>query len=189
MSPNIELPPIPSIPPRPSELGYLQPNGSFPPHLRADFQHASPRSSPGLASPSLAGSLHNNHLPPHRPSLTSHPTGYGPPQPLEPPANTDHRSVNSVGGSPHLSGIGWGSPSNPNMPSPSAIEAYAYPDPGFGGGPLYYPGSNIRRPQSTEPDQFETKPRMHPTNLAGNLPEGADWSGMPISMQQMHHLD
>lgn len=127
----------------------------------------------------------------HRPSLTSHPTGYGPPQPLEPPANNDHRSNGSVGGSPHLTGIGWGSPSNPNLPSPSAIDAYSYPDPTYGGAPLYYPGSNIRRPQSTEPDQYETKPRHHHnhiSNMNNNLPVGAEWSTMPMSMQQMHHM-
>ena len=187
MSPSNELPPLPNLHQRPSELGYLQPNGSFPPHLRHDFQQQSPRSSPGMASVALAGSF--NNIPQHRPSLTSHPPGYGPPQPLEPPANTDHRSNGSAVGSPHLSGIGWASPSHANLPSPSAIDAYSYPDPTYGGAPLYYPGSNIRRPQSTEPDQYETKSRNHHSNLNNNLPVGADWSTMPMSMQQMHPMN
>jgi hypothetical protein len=186
MSPSNELPPLPSLH-RPSELGYLQPNGSFPPHLRHDFQQQSPRSSPGIPSPSLAGSFAN--LSQHRPSLTSHPTGYGPPQPLEPPANTDHRGNGSAGGSPHLTGMGWPSPSTHNLPSPSAIDAYSYPDPTYGGAPLYYPGSNIRRPQSTEPDHYESKTRNHHSNINNNLPVGADWSNMPMSMQQMHHMN
>lgn len=192
MSPGTELPPLPSLHRRPSELGYLQPNGSFPPHLRHDFQQPSPRLSPGIPSPSLTGSFSN--IPQHRPSLTSHPTGYGPPQPLEPPANNDHRNTGSAGASPHLSGMGWGSPSNPSMPSPSAIDAYSYPDPTYGGAPLYYPGSNIRRPQSTEPDQYETRPRNHPnnittSNISNNVPVGTEWGSMSMSLQQMHHVN
>lgn len=197
ISPNNELPPIPNLQRRPSELGYLQPNGSFPPHLRHDFQLQSPRSSPGIPSPSLSGSF--NNITQHRPSMTSHPTGYGPPQPLEPPAHNDHRSTGSAGASPHLTSMGWGSPSNPNMPSPSVLDAYSYPDPTYGGAPLYYPGSNIRRPQSTEPDQYETKPRHHQphqhqhhnnTNMNNNLPVvGTEWGNLPLSMQQMHNMN
>lgn len=187
MSPSNELPPIPHLHRRSSELGYLQPNGSFPPHLRHDFQQQSPRSSPGLPSPSLAGNF--NSLAQQRPSLTSHPAGYGPPQPLEPPANNDHQGTGSAGGSPHLTAIGWGSPLQPGMPSPTAMDTYSYPDPTYGGAPLYYPGSNIRRPQSTEPDQYETKPRINHNQTPSNLPVGADWSNIPMGMQQMHQMN
>lgn len=63
-----------------------------------------------------------------------------------------------------MSNAGWHSPSN--MPSPtSQSNEYVYPDPdpyGSGGmGHMYYPNSNIRRPQSTEPDSYETKPRLN----------------------------
>ena len=187
MSPH-ELPPIPALHRRPSEMGFLQPNGSFPPHLRHDFSQQSPRSSPGIPSPALSGSF-----PQSRPSLTSHPVSYGPPQPLEPPANHDHRSTASATASPHLHAVGWNSPSNQNLPSPSGMDPYGYPDPTYGGAPLYYPGSNIRRPQSTEPDQYETKPRnpqpQIPASHLSNLPVGADWGNLPIGMQQMHHIN
>ena len=157
MSPSNELPPLPN-------LHYLA-NGSIPPHVRGDFQQPSPRSSPGVTSPSMSnyGASH------HRPSLTSHPSGYGPPQPLEPPANNDHRA-GSAGGSPHMTALGWGSPNHPGIPSPGPVENFAYPEPTYGGGhPLYYPGSNIRRPQSTEPENYEMKPRI----------SGEGWS-MPV---------
>lgn len=188
VSPNNELPPMPNFHRQASELAYLQPNGSFPPHLRHDFQQPSPRpSSSGIPSPSMSSSF--NSVPLQRPSLTSHPSVYSPPQPLEPPTHNDHRSSGSAGGSPHLLGIGWGSPPNPGLPSLSPIDSYSYPDPTYGGAPLYYPGSNIRRPQSTEPDQYETKPRNHNANINNSLPVGAEWNNMPMGMQQMHHMN
>jgi hypothetical protein len=59
--------------------------------------------------------------------------------------------------------------SNNGWQSPSQNEGYIYPDP-YGsaaaaaavGSHLYYPSSNIRRPQSTEPpvEMYETKPRL-----------------------------
>ncbi|RFU23587.1 hypothetical protein B7463_g12750, partial [Scytalidium lignicola] len=94
---------------------------------------------------------------------TSHPTGYGPPPPLEPPTHTDQRQPGSAGGSPHMSNAGWQSPSQA-MHSPSQANSFVYPDPEYGAqaalGSMYYPNSNIRRPQSTEPDGYDMKPRM-----------------------------
>jgi hypothetical protein len=95
---------------------------------------------------------------------TSHPIGYGPPSILEPPANMEQRQPGSASGSPHMSSVGWQSPSH-NMPSPSQSNGYVYPDPDpYGsaaiGQHMYYPNSNIRRPQSTEPDAYDVKPRI-----------------------------
>ena len=165
MSPGHELPPIPNMHRSGSDYGYM-PTGNLPPHLRTGFQQASPRSSPSLTSPALS-----NFGNPHRPSMTSHPTSYAPPQPLEPPANNDRRSGSSVGGSPHMSAVGWGSPQHAGIPSPGPMDNYAYPDPAYGGGhPLYFSGSNIRRPQSTEPDNYEMKPRHL----------GNEWNAMSV---------
>ena len=161
MSPGHDLPPVLGLHRRTSELAYVQPPGAFLPHLRHELQHPpSPRLSPGLPSPSLTSSLHSF---PHRPSLTSHPAGYGPPQPLEPPANADHRS--STTGSPHLTPVGWGSPTTNNLPSPAAMDGYSYPDSIYGSAPLYYPGSNLRRPQSTEPGQYEVNGNPRSSHL------------------------
>jgi len=97
---------------------------------------------------------------------TSHPTSYGPPSILEPPANMEQRQAGSASGSPHMSSVGWQSPSH-NMPSPSQSNGYVYPDPDPYGSAaamshMYnYPNSNIRRPQSTEPDGYDIKPRMN----------------------------
>lgn len=50
------------------------------------------------------------------------------------------------------------------MPSPSQSNPYIYPDPSYEtsnmGQQMYYQNSNIRRPQSTEPD-YDIKPRMN----------------------------
>ncbi|KAK2736487.1 hypothetical protein FQN57_000743 [Myotisia sp. PD_48] len=136
---------------------YFMGHSSIPPHLRSDFHHANPRApSPGLIT--LSGAP-----PPPRPSLTSHPNSYGPPQPIEPPANSDPRP-NSVAGSPHMSSVGWASPTLSSVPSPGS--EYTYPEPAgqqFGGGipPMYFSGSAVRRPQSTEPELYELRPKHH----------------------------
>lgn len=139
---------------------YYLGNGSIPPHVRGDFAQASPRASPSAPSPSLS-----SFSAPHpQPSITSHPT-YAPPQPLEPPANNDHRP-NSVSGSPHMTSLGWASPSHGSMPSPGSATDFGYSD---ASGPvyanampphMYFPNSTIRRPGSTEPENYEMKPRM-----------------------------
>jgi hypothetical protein len=102
-------------------------------------------------------------LNPH-PPITSHPPGYGPPQPLEPPA-VDTRSNRSA--SPHAPAMGWGSPTHGNLPSPGPVEGYAYPGPTYGAGPrLYYPGSNIRR--STEPLTIHRSKILSTRSLKGD---------------------
>ena len=99
-------------------------NGSIPSHVRGDF---SPRASPATStSPSTTMSSNFGPLP--RPPMTSHPTGYGPPQPLEPPANNDHHRPSSVTGSPHMTSLGWMSPSHGSIPSPGSTNDFAYPD-------------------------------------------------------------
>ncbi|EPS28990.1 hypothetical protein PDE_03936 [Penicillium oxalicum 114-2] len=140
---------------------YYMGTGSLPPHIRGDFGQGSPRASPTASSPSLSS---YGSAPHPRPSMTSNP--YGPPQPLEPPANSDHRP-NSVNGSPHMTSLGWASPSHGNMPSPGSVNDFAYPEPGHSSYPtsmpphMYFPNSTIRRPNSTEPDNYETKSRMN----------------------------
>lgn len=159
MSPASEIPHMPALNRQSSDFSYLPP-GSLPPHMRPDLQsQPSPRSSPSAPSPPLSSFGSN----PHRPSLTSHPSVYGPPPILEPPTHHEQRQPASGGSSPHLSSVGWHSPSHPGMGSPSHHgEPYMYPEPPYGppAPHLYYPSSNLRRPQSTEPDQYDTKPRI-----------------------------
>ena len=135
----------------------LPPPEYLPPHVRAGMQQPSPRSSPSASSPTLSAFSGNSF--PHRPSLTSHPML----PVLEPPAYHDLRQPSSGSGSPHLGTPGWNSPVHPgNLPSPGQCDAgYSYPEPPYQTGQhLYYPNSNLRRPQSTEPDQYELKPRL-----------------------------
>jgi uncharacterized Zn-finger protein len=154
-----ELPPLNIIR---STGEYYIPNGGIPPHVRGDFQQASPRASPAATSPAL--SSYSSHP---RPSMTSHPSGYGPPQPLEPPANTDHRP-GSVTGSPHMTSMGWASPSHASMPSPGSPHEFGYPEQSVAAYAsampphMYFPNSTIRRPGSTEPENYEMKPRIGP---------------------------
>lgn len=154
LSPSSGLPPIPNMHHRHTSDYSFMTTGSLPVHLSRDMHQASPRSSPTTPTgpiTSMPGS--------HRSSAnTSHPTAYGPPPVLEPPAHQDQRQQGSPHGSPHMSNSGWQSPSHG--------ESYMYPDP-YGssaavGSHLYYPSSNIRRPQSTEPpvEMYETKPRL-----------------------------
>ncbi|KAI4251402.1 MAG: hypothetical protein LQ352_004873 [Teloschistes flavicans] len=171
LSPSSEAPHMPNMTRGSTDFSYL-PSGPFAQHLRHDMQSQSSRSSPSIGSPTLSSYAG----PPlastqHRPSLTSHPAlMYGPPPVLEPPTHSEHRPSGSSSGSPHLSSVGWQSPI-PGMGSPSR-DSYAYPEPPFSQAPphLYYPNSNLRRPQSTEPDQYETKPRIVGSEVwAGSL--------------------
>ena len=86
---------------------------------------------------------------------------YGPPPTLEPPTHHEQRQPNSLSGSPHLGSMGWQSPTHGSLGSPSHTE-FMYPEPQFGtpAPHLYYQNSNTRRPNSTEPDQYEMKPRL-----------------------------
>lgn len=149
-SPNSELAPMNNMHRHPQDYQYMN-NSSLPGHLRGEYQ------MPNQPPPSTT-SFSNGMRP------TSHPTGYGPPSVLEPPANMDQRQPGSA--SPHMGNVGWQSPSH-NMPSPSQSNGFAYPEPDPYGaqvqsvGHMYYPPSNIRRPQSTEPDVYDIKPRMN----------------------------
>ncbi|KAF2178395.1 hypothetical protein K469DRAFT_695682 [Zopfia rhizophila CBS 207.26] len=137
-----------------SDYAYMG-NMNVPPHLRNEMPQPSPRSSPSLTSQSYASTVSNQ-----RPAITSHPSGYGPPPILEPPASANHNQSGGTGsanGSPHMGTMGWQSPSQQALPSPGAGDnSYVYPEPQFGnsGSNMYYPNSNIRRPNSTEPDHY-----------------------------------
>jgi len=155
LSPTSNLPPMPPLSRQTSELSYI--SGPFPHHLRGDLPPSSARSSPSLPSPTRSSFSTQ-----HRPSLTSHPATYGPPPTLEPPTHQDSRRPGSASGSPHLGSSGWQSPIHPGMSSPGHGESYLYPDPPFAGPAphFYYPNSHLRRPHSTEPDQYELKPQL-----------------------------
>ncbi|KAG9239054.1 hypothetical protein BJ875DRAFT_262186 [Amylocarpus encephaloides] len=149
-SPNSEPAPLNQMPRHPGEYQYMH-NSPLPGHLRGEY-HIPNQSPPTTAS--FANTM--------RP--TSHPTGYGPPSILEPPANSEQRQGGSASGSPHMSNAGWGSPAH-SMPSPSQSNGYIYPDPdpynaAAQMGQVFYANSNVRRPQSTEPETYDVKPRM-----------------------------
>lgn len=172
MSPNSDMAPLNQLnhgmQRQMQEYPYMN-HSSLPAHLRNDYAHHVPSQNAPMPPNQQAYMAQQQQ---QAPRPTSHPTGYGPPQILEPPANLQS-ATGSAGGSPHMSNAGWGSPSHGNsmttggngmgnnMPSPGQ-NGYMYPDPEYGNvGHMYYPNSNLRRPQSTEPDQYESKPRIN----------------------------
>ncbi|KIW76607.1 hypothetical protein Z517_09051 [Fonsecaea pedrosoi CBS 271.37] len=174
ISPHSELPPMTSGMQRQgSDYGFLPQTHSLPPHMRTDFGPNLPRSTPPLTSHSLQ---QYTSAPQQRP-VTSHPPAYGPPQPLEPPAN----GTSSGSTSPHLGALAWGSPGSGSLPTPASLETYGYPEPAYGGHSLYYPGSAIRRPQSTEPEDYGLRPRQ--PHMVTHIPLPTDWTSMPLAVQ------
>ncbi|KAH8904319.1 hypothetical protein BR93DRAFT_883265 [Coniochaeta sp. PMI_546] len=134
-----------------SNMAYGMTNSSLPVHLRGDVHVGSPAST---TSTGYTGNM--------RP--TSHPTGYGPPQTLEP--SIEHQQgPGSVGGSPHMSSVGWQSPGHVASPTHSATgNGYMYPDPeGYPAsqamGQMFYNNTTTaRRTGSAEPgSQYDPK--------------------------------
>jgi len=163
-----------------SDYGYMTQNHSLPPHMRQDYQPTGPRSTTPLTAAASLSSF-TSAPPQQRPPATSHPSSFGPPQPLEPPAT----GTGSGSASPHMANIGWGSPSHGTLPSPGTMDNYAYPEPNYGGHSLYYPGSSIRRAQSTEPEDYGIRSRHPHGHLANHVPMTADWSAMPLAVHDI----
>ncbi|KAF2460615.1 hypothetical protein BDY21DRAFT_280746 [Lineolata rhizophorae] len=161
LSPSAGMPVVQSMHRQASEYSYMS-GMNVPPHLRSELQQPSPRSSPSLTSQSYTSAGAQP-----RPSLTSHPTNYGPPSVLEPPTNTNHGTPGSTAGSPHMGSVGWQSPSQQSMPSPNPADGYVYPEPHYGAAApnMYYHNSAMRRPQSAEPDQYDPRQQRMPGDM------------------------
>ena len=139
--------------------GYVG-NTSLPAHLRNDLHTGSPTST-------TSAGFANNVRP------TSHPTTYGAPPPttLE-PSIENGQGPGSAAGSPHMSSVGWASPSH-GVGSPvhsnNGNGSYVYPDPDQGypnnaaaQGQLFYSAAmGLQRPGSAEPGAATyNKPRQ-----------------------------
>jgi hypothetical protein len=182
-----ELPPmVMGMQRQDSEYGFSSQQLPIPAHLRGDFQPNRPRSTSPLGAYSLQSYTSGSQQPR---STTSYPTAYGPPQPLEPPAN----GTGSGAASPRL---GWPSPSHSTLPPPY-VDSPAFPDSGLashqlgvhqmghplmGGQPLYYPPNSLGRPQSTEPKDYGLQ--HHSSQLAPQMQLPAQWSQMPGAAQE-----
>ncbi|KAH6688271.1 hypothetical protein F5X68DRAFT_189966 [Plectosphaerella plurivora] len=129
-------------------------NTSLPVHLQRDMHIGSPASTTSTG--------YSTGMRP-----TSHPTGYGmgvPPPTLEPSVE-HHSGPGSAGGSPAMASVGWQSPSHVASPVHSNNSNYMYPEPEAYpppsiGGQMFYGGAQVRRPQSTEPQGYDVKPRQ-----------------------------
>jgi hypothetical protein len=134
---------------------------NVPVHMRQQMPQPSPRASPALTTQSYNSSVSGS-----RPTITSHPSTYGPPPILEPPASANHNQSGgstSANGSPHMTAMGWQSPSQQAVPSPGpADNGYVYPEPQYGNtqNSMYYQAQHVRRPNSTEPqDHYNANPQ------------------------------
>lgn len=136
-------------------------NSSLPVHMRNDLHTSSP-------TVTTSAGFSNNVRP------TSHPTPYGvgpPPTTLE-PSIENSQGPGSVTGSPHMSSVGWASPSHVASPSHSnsgGNSSYVYPDPdssypasAAAQGQMFYASAMaLQRPGSAEPGaQQAYKPRQ-----------------------------
>ncbi|POS85805.1 hypothetical protein EPUL_002677, partial [Erysiphe pulchra] len=153
-SPNSDLVPINATIHRQSTDYSYMGNGSLPVHLRSDYSIQNQTSTGPTTFPNMTS----------RP--TSHPTGYDSPAIMDSSiANTSDRQLsNCQNNHSQNNTVSWQTTS-PNMLSP-ASNAYVYPDPDtYGsntiGQQMYYPNSNLRRPESTEPEAYDLKPRMN----------------------------
>ncbi|KAF1997397.1 hypothetical protein P154DRAFT_284706 [Amniculicola lignicola CBS 123094] len=156
---------VPAMHRQTSDYAYMG-QMNVPPHLRNEMPQPSPRSSPSLTSQSYQSNVSGQ-----RPAITSHPSAYGPPPILEPPASANHGQsggTSSANGSPHMGAMGWQSPSQQALPSPGAADgSYVYPDPHYSNSSsnsMYYNNNNIRRPNSTEPAEHYNPNQQRMTN-------------------------
>ncbi|KEY66870.1 hypothetical protein S7711_05224 [Stachybotrys chartarum IBT 7711] len=139
MSPSFDLSGNSGMARHAGDFSYLSQTSPLPPHLR-------------MGSPSSTSSAaYTNAMRP-----TSHPTSYGPPPILEPNLEQHQAGPGSASGSPHMSSVGWHSPSH--VPSPSQNGAnYVYPEPdtyppNHNMSQMYFGGHHqMRRPGSAEP--------------------------------------
>ncbi|KAL2150737.1 hypothetical protein VTH82DRAFT_7300 [Thermothelomyces myriococcoides] len=147
MSPGAELAGM-------NNMQYL--SNSIPAHLRGDVHVGSP-------SPTASTGYNNGMRP------TSHPTGYAPPQTLEPSIEQPQQGPGSAVGSPHIGSVGWASPGPVGSPTQSPNgNGYVYPDPesypsGTPIAQMFYNNTvPTRRPESAEPTNpsFDAKGRQ-----------------------------
>lgn len=152
----------------------------MPPHIRGDFHQGATRTPHPIHTgpmPSF-GSTSQPGL-----QMNLHPSGFRPPQHVE-----QQSSANEGTHSPHMSGMGWTTDNNTGMTNSTGMEAYPYQDPSpYNGHALYYPGSNIRRPQSTEPEDYGMRQRFMGHHLGGNgMPiAGTEWNQLPINIHDV----
>lgn len=156
------------------DFGYISQTQILPPHVRNDY-----------SVPMRQNSLPQNPFPtrypnaPQRPSITSNPVSYGPPQPLEPPTN----DTTSSGNSPHMSAMAWASPSNnAGLPSPGGLDFGNYSD--LGGQQNFFANNLMRRPQSTEPQDWSLRSSRYSNDSFGHMDMAADWGMMPEIKQE-----
>ena len=154
---------------RPSQdFGYIPQTQVMPPRIRNDYSMA--MRQPNCGQHHLNARYMNV---PQRPSITSNPVSYGPPQPLEPPTS----GTASGGNSPHMGGIGWSPSSGGGLSSPGGLDFGSYSE--LGNQQNFFSNNLVRRPQSTEPQDWSLRTSRNSTDSFGLSNITPDW-GMPV---------
>lgn len=180
ISPIIEMPQMPQMSVQmhrqSQDFSYMQQNHSLLPHLRTDYLQTRHNQLGIQPMPTFTSAPQA----PPRSIITSNPSNFGPPQPLEPPTN----GTGSGGASPHMSNMGWGSPGHGGLPSPIPMDFSSYPDPSFNNvAGMYYAGNGMRRPQSTEPEDWSLRNNRFSNNhFNHHLQMASDWTVMPTGV-------
>lgn len=150
----------------------------LPHHMRHDYpinMHGHHLQVPLPASNVFPhGQTHSQHqLQVHRNNITSNqPQSYG----------TSHTNGSvTTSESPNLSGMVW-PPSHGTLPGSSAMDFSSYPDPGYQNH-MFFPTNNMRRPQSTEPEEWSLRSRHanNHTHYGNHIQMGNEWN-MGINM-------
>lgn len=197
MSPHHEIAQLPpQLSRHSSDPRYVGPpqilnhGNAIPPHMRTEYslnpvnRHNQIRETPSTAYNGVP--IHNQQqLQLQRMIARSNPTSqsYCTPQPLEPPT-TNGMAISSD--SPHLSALVWPSP-NGTLPSPSTLDYSNYPEPGYNNH-MYFANNNMRRPQSTEPEDWSLRSR-HSNNqmhYGAHMQMGSEWNmGMGMNAPEI----
>lgn len=164
-----------------SDLQYMHHNLShnnvLPPHMRQDYSvNMSSRhlhmSTPVIKVLASRQNHSQHHLQMHRNITSNPPQSYGP---------LHNGGTASTSESPNLSAMVWPSP-NSALPGPSTMDFSSYPDPGYHNH-MFFPSNNMRRPQSTEPEEWSLRSRHanNHTHFGNHIQVGNEWN-IGISM-------
>lgn len=160
-----DCPPQVNVPQTARDMGYYPQDQSLPLHMRNTYGY---HMNQTLGVPTSYATISRSHP-------TSNPPDYMVVQPLESPTGVN----GSNGTPPHPSSLPWATSMDGALPSPGSLDFGAYPDPAYGAQAMYFAGGGMRRPQSTEPEDWSLRTVRQPINTFNNLGP-PDWSSITM---------
>lgn len=157
-----------TLPQTAQDMRYLPQAQSLPAHMRNDYGYH--------INQSMA--LSASYAPLSRSQPTSNPADYPSAHPVE-----TATGMNVIGGSngtpPHNPSMPWLTSMEGSLPSPSQLDFNGYPDPAYGGQTMFFPGGGMRRPQSTEPEDWSLRTMRQPVNNFNQM-SLPDWTSITM---------